>query len=101
MSAHRRKADEVDVECYMRTVRGNHIGVWAGKMETLRTADGTAYAREVFVWLPRSQAFWKYLDRETGRCRVRMPRWMAIDRGLIVPDAAWASVNKEERHASS
>lgn len=96
MSAHRRKPDEVDVVCYMRTVRGNHIGVWAGKLETHHTPDGAPYTREVFIWLPRSQAFWKHLDGgKTGRVRVRLPRWLALDRGLVLPDEAWQAGGEE------
>lgn len=59
----------------MRTVREKTIAIWIGRYNTMR--------EEEWVWLPRSEVRWRYLNPDLRkRCVVTMPEWLADDRGL-------------------
>ena len=67
--------EPIRVFAEMRVVEPKVIGIWVGKYK----ADG----KEEWVWLPRSQVHWHYLNRRIRRrCAITMPEWLADDRGL-------------------
>ncbi len=74
----------VDVICYLRTVREKSIGVWDGtSVKPVIRPDGTTEQVHAWVWIPRSQCGWQYLNMAAGRVRLRLPEHIARDRGLI------------------
>lgn len=75
--------DLVTVRCWLRVVQETRIAIWNGHRDQHDAGNGITYARERFVWLPRYPVRWRFMNRKTGAIELRLPRTLALDRGLM------------------
>lgn len=82
MSYRRSIGAVVDVACTVVSERADAVAVINGTMKTITDSrSGHEFQVQQWYWLPR-----KLISVRSGK--VRMPEWLALDRGLIQRKAA-------------
>ena len=72
--------EQIEIECQIQQDREKAIAITDGTTEEATNAKGETYKRLKWIWLPKSQVT---LVPNGKNWIVKMPEWLAKDKGLI------------------